>query len=325
MRSVAKMMRAVTLLEHGPASSLFVREVKVPAPDLAQNQLLIHVKAAGINPVDTYIRAGTNNYKAIFPHTPGRDGAGIVISAPSGSEFAAGQRVYFSSCITGSAAEYTVCSAAHTFPLPSCLSFEEGACLGVPYITAHRALGRCQAKAGDRVLIHGATGAVGIAAVQLAKSAGMVVFGSSGSDAGNALLAAQDVDFVLDHRNPDHLMPFMTAGAGFDAIIEMAAHSNLGQDIKALAPGGVVVVVGNRGDVQICPRDLMARDASITGVSLANIKPPELKRIAQSLHPLLGVMLKPVVRRTYSLEGVGEAHEDVLKAGALGNLVISLA
>lgn len=318
-----KVMRAVSILEHGPSSSMFInRETPMPVP--LPGQMLVQVKAAGVNPVDTYIRSGTNNYKASFPHTPGRDGSGIVVSSDENNEFSVGQRVYWSSCLTGSAAEYAILSPTHTFVLPNNISFEEGACLGVPYLTAHRALfGRAGAKARDKVLVHGATGAVGIATVQLAKAAGMIVYGSSGSDAGDELLIQQGVDVVLNHRNPDHMQPYMEVGQGFDVIIEMAANSNLHLDIKALAQGGVVAIVGNRGNVEICPRDLMARDASIMGVSLALIKPDELKRIAKALHPLLGVLLKPVVRRVYELEDIAAAHDDVLKNGALGNLVIS--
>jgi NADPH2:quinone reductase len=243
-------------------------------------------------------------------------------------EFTVGQRVFFSSCVTGSSAEYTVCNPANTYPLPPALSFEEGACLGVPYLTAHRALfGKARGVAGQRVLVHGATGAVGIATVQLALAAGMHVVASSGSVAGVNLLLSQGVraDCIIMHRDPEHLKTFQIPGAGFDIIIEMLANENLSMDLKTLAQGGVVVVVGNRGDVSINPRDLMARDASVVGMSLANVKPTELKQIAQSLYPALGKMLHPVVRRVYALEDLAEAHEDVLKPGALGNLVVRIS
>lgn len=319
-------MKAVQIQNYGPASDLAV--VEAPKPAITAGQLLVQIGAAGINPVDTYIRSGTNNYQANFPHTPGNDGAGTVVEvADDVTEFKVGDRIYFSRCLSGSSAEFASCLAEKAFPLPDNISFEQGACLGVPYTTAHRALfGRAHAQAGQKVLIHGGTGAVGIAAVQLALAAGLDVVASAGSEAGEELLKAQGAHHVINHKDADHLVPFQNLENGFDVIIEMLADQNLDQDLKALAHGGCVAVIGNRGTVEINPRDLMARDASVVGVALANVKTPALKQIGKSLYPLLNSgLLTPVVRKTYSLAELGQAHEDVLKAGALGNLVVTLA
>jgi len=319
-------MKAVQIQDYGPASDLAVVEAQKPV--IAAGQLLVEIGAAGINPVDTYIRSGTNNYQANFPHTPGNDGAGTVVEvADDVTEFKVGDRIYFSRCLSGSSAEFASCLAEKAFPLPDNISFEQGACLGVPYTTAHRALfGRAHAQAGQKVLIHGGTGAVGIAAVQLALAAGLEVVASAGSKAGEALLKEQGAHHVINHKDADHLVPFQNLENGFDVIIEMLADQNLDQDLKALAHGGCVAVIGNRGTVEINPRDLMARDAAVVGVALANVKTPALKQIGKSLYPLLSSgLLTPVVRKTYSLDELGQAHEDVLKAGALGNLVVTLA
>jgi NADPH2:quinone reductase len=316
-------MKAMQINAYGPASDLSL--VDTDKPSINADQILVQVGAAGVNPVDTYLRSGTNNYSTTFPHTPGLDGAGTIVEL--GKQvlgFKVGQRVYFSRNLSGSSAEYAVCATTHTFPLADSLSFEEGACLGIPYTTAHRALfGRANGKAGDKVLVHGATGAVGIATVQLALAAGMEVVASAGTTAGAELLRAQGVVTVIMHTENDHLAPFQSLDNGFDVIIEMLANQNLDQDLKALAFGGCVAVIGNRGTVEINPRDLMARDASVIGVALANIKPNELALIAKSLLPLFekGV-LKPVVRHAYELGELAQAHEDVLKSGALGNLVV---
>ena len=318
-------MKAMQIMAYGPASELALVEANKPV--INADQILVKVSAAGVNPVDTYIRSGTNNYSATFPHTPGSDGAGTVAEVGANvTGFNAGQRVYFNRTIGGSAAEYTICSPDRLFPLADALSFEEGACLGVPFTTAHRALfGRAQAKAGDKVLIHGATGAVGTAAVQLALAAGMDVVASAGTQAGVALLNQLGVTNVILHNEADHLAPFQSLENGFNVIIEMLANHNLDQDLKALAFGGCVAVVGNRGTVEINPRDLMARDASVIGVALANVQPEELQRIAKAMFPLLqkGV-LKPVVRKAYPLTELAQAHDDVLLSGALGNLVIQV-
>jgi len=318
-------MKAMQLNAYGPASDLSLADAMKPS--VSADQLLVQVGAAGVNPVDTYIRSGTNNYTASFPHTPGSDGAGTIVEIGSDvTGFTIGQRVYFSRNITGSSAEFTVCPATHVFPLSDSLSFEEGACVGIPYTTAHRALfGRAHAKAGDKVLVHGATGAVGIATVQLALAAGMTVVASAGTKAGAALLREQGVDDVIMHNESDHLAPYQSLENGFDVIIEMLANHNLDQDLKALGFGGCVAVVGNRGTIEINPRDLMARDTSVVGVALANIKLDELGLIAKSLRPLFDKgLLKPVVRKSYSLTELPQAHEDVLKSGALGNLVIAI-
>ncbi|MFT2110548.1 NADPH:quinone reductase [Marinomonas sp. 2405UD68-3] len=318
-------MRSVQIQHYGPANELALENVATPT--ISAGQILVAVKAAGVNPVDTYIRSGTNNYTANFPHTPGLDGAGIITQVGQDIDgFQVGQRVYFSRNLTGSAAEFAVCMPTHTFPLADALSYEEGACLGIPYTTAHRALlGRANAKTGENVLVHGATGAVGIATIQLAQAMGMNVVASAGTDEGKALLIKQGVSTVLDHTQPDHLSPYQSLDQGFDVIIEMLANHNLDQDIKALALGGRVAVVGNRGTVEINPRDLMARDAAVMGVALANIKPSELNLIARSLYPLLNSgLLKPVIRQVYPLTDLAKAHEDVLKSGAQGNLVVKI-
>ncbi|GAA0826173.1 MULTISPECIES: NADPH:quinone reductase [Marinomonas] len=318
-------MKAMQIMNYGPASDLTL--VDVDTPTINADQVLVKVGAAGVNPVDTYIRSGVNNYSATFPHTPGSDGAGTVMEVGANVVgFTVGQRVYFSRNLGGSAAEYTICAPDRLFPLADCLSFEEGACLGVPFTTAHRALfGRAQAKAGDKVLIHGATGAVGTAAVQLALAAGMEVVASAGTQAGVELLNQLGVTNVILHNEDNHLAPFQSLENGFNVIIEMLANHNLDQDLKALAFGGCVAVVGNRGTVEINPRDLMARDASVIGVALANAQPKDLQLIAKSMLPLFqkGV-LKPVVRKSYPLTELAQAHDDVLLSGALGNLVVQV-
>lgn len=318
-------MKAMQMTNYGPASDLSL--VDTATPSINEDQILVKIGAAGVNPVDTYIRSGTNNYSTTFPHTPGSDGAGTIVELGANvTGFEVGQRVYFSRNLTGSSAEFAACAATHTYPLADALSFEEGACLGIPYTTAHRALfGRANGKAGDKVLVHGATGAVGIATVQLALAAGMDVVASAGTAAGADLLRQQGVKNVIMHNEADHLAPYQSLATGFDIVIEMLANHNLDQDLKALAFGGCVAVVGNRGTVEINPRDLMARDASVVGVALANVKPTELAMIAKSLRPLFekGV-LKPAIRHSYPLAELAQAHEDVLKPGALGNLVIQV-
>lgn len=319
-------MKAVRSHQHGGPEVLNLETVETP--DISAEQILVAVKAAGVNPVDTYIRSGTNGYTASFPHTPGMDGAGEVVAVGDAvSGFAVGDRVYFTRTSTGSAAEYAVCAPASTYPLPDAVSFVEGACLGIPATTAHRALfGRADARAGETVLVHGGTGAVGTIAVQLARAAGLTVVATAGTAEGEALLRKLGVDTVLNHHSDDYLKPWQSPDAGFDVIVEMLADVNLDRDLKALGRQGRVIVVGSRGNVEITPRDLMARDAAVMGMAVMNVTPLQLQQIARSLYPLLqGGLVQPVVRQTYALDEVGKAHEAVLESGAAGNYIIDLS
>lgn len=319
-------MKAVRSQEYGGSDVLKLETAETP--EINAEQILVAVRAAGVNPVDTYIRGGTNNYSTTFPHTPGMDGAGEVVAVGANvSGFAAGDRVYFTRTSTGSAAEFAVCAPASTYPLPDAVSFTEGACLGVPATTAHRALfGRANAQAGETVLIHGATGAVGTIAVQLAQAAGLTVVATAGTAEGETLLRNLGVATVLNHSLDDYLKPWQSLDHGFDLIVEMLADVNLDKDLKALGRKGRVIVVGSRGKIEITPRDLMARDAAIMGMAVMNVAPEELQQIARSLYPLLqGGLVKPVIRTTYPLADVGKAHDAVLLSGAAGNHVIDLS
>ena len=132
----------------------------VPGP----GQVLVRLMAAGVNPVETYIRAGTYAKLPPLPYTPGSDGAGVVESVGAGvdARLQPGQRVWVAGSVSGTYAEQTVCVAGRVFALPDHVTFEQGAALGIPYSTAYRALfQRGGAKSGETVLVHGATGGVG--------------------------------------------------------------------------------------------------------------------------------------------------------------------
>ena len=148
--------------------------------------------------------------------------------------------------------------------------------MGTPYATAYRGLfQRADAKPGETVLVHGASGGVGTAAVQLARARGLRVFGTAGSDEGRKLVREQGAHEVFDHRAPDHFEQIMkaTSGRGVDVIVELVANVNLAKDLTILAKGGRVAIIGSRGRVEIDPRDTMQRDADIRGMVLPNTPP----------------------------------------------------
>jgi NADPH2:quinone reductase len=242
------------------------------------------------------------------------------------TNFKAGDRVYSAGSASGTYAEFAVCETAQVWPLPANASFGQGAALGVPYATAHRALfGRGQAQRGETVLIHGASGGVGHAAVQLAKAAGCVVIGTAGTDAGLVFVKEQGAQHVLNHRQPDYLAEItqLTGGRGVDVIIEMLANVNLGRDLTLLSRGGRVVVVGSRGPVEINPRETMARDADIRGMTLWNASASELVAIHSALQAGLAAGgLRPVIAQEIPLTNAAEAHVAVMHDGKLGKIVL---
>jgi NADPH2:quinone reductase len=242
-----------------------------------------------------------------------------------------GDRVYLTGTSAGACgayAELAVCELAQVYPLPGSVSFEQGAAVGVPYATAYRALfQRAKAKPGDRVLVHGGSGGVGIAAIQLARAAGMVVLATAGTDRGLALVAAEGATHAFNHGDADSADQIMTAtlGRGVDVILEMLANVNLNRDLGLLAPNGRVIVIGNRGTVEIDPRLTMAREADIRGMILFNASPQELAAIHAAVGAgLRNLTLRPVIGRVFPLADAPLAHVEVMSPGAHGKVVLKV-
>lgn len=318
-------MKAIRVKEFGGSEVMKLEEVAEPRP--AGDEILVRLKAAGVNPADTYIRAGTYAAKPSLPYTPGADAAGIVEAVgASVKKFKQGDRVYLAGTTTGAYAELAVAKSSMVHPLPETISFEQGAAVGIPYGTAYRALFiRGHALPGETVLVHGASGGVGIASVQLARAAGLTVVGTAGSDRGRKLVAEQGAHHVLDHHSPDCLeqLRSLTDSQGVDLIIEMLANVNLGKDLTVLARNGRVVVVGNRGGVEINPRETMGRDAAILGMILMNASPRELASIHAALAAgFENATLRPIVGQRIPLSEAPRAHKAVMEAGAYGKIVL---
>jgi NADPH2:quinone reductase len=322
-------MRAIRVHEYGPPEVLRLEHVDDPVP--ADGQLLIRVSAAGVNPVETYQRSGIG-VRPPLPYTPGSDAAGVVEAV--GAHVAAtavGQRVYVSGTLTGTYAELILCRPDQVFPLPASLSLAQGAAIGVPYGTAYHALfQRGRGAAGETVLVHGAAGGVGLAAVQLAVAAGMTVVGSASTEEGRRLILAQGAARAIDHSSPSHgdEVLELTGGRGVDLIVEMRSDVNLGADLPLLSEHGRVACVGNRGpgnqgEVAVNARDLMRREGDVLGVMLPDAGPDEMA----SLHDTLARgfarrELQPIVAREYPLEEAAQAHRDITEGHALGKLVL---
>lgn len=323
-------MKAIVVHEFGGPEVLRLEEVPDPAP--GPHQVVVRVHAAGVNPADTYVRAGTYARRPDLPFIPGYDAAGTIEAIGSDVHaFRRDDRVYVlkpgDSQLAGTYAERAVCDVAHVHPLPPNLSFEQGAAIGVAYSTAYRALmQRAHAEPGETVLVHGASGGVGIATVQLASSRGMTVIGTAGTPGGLDLIKDEGAQLALNHHHPTYVQEIMqfTTGRGVDVIVEMLANVNLAKDLTLLARGGRVVVVGNRGTIDINPRDLMSRDASVQGMLLWNTPPDEMRKVQAALVAgFANGTLRPIVGRTFPLADAKSAHEAVMAPGAHGKIVLT--
>jgi NADPH2:quinone reductase len=316
-------MKAIRVHQFGGPEVLSLQQVPDPQP--GPNQILIRVRAIGVNPVETYLRSGSNPALSL-PYTPGTDAAGEVLAAgDSVRGWPPGARVYTSGTLTGAYAGLTLCEPSCVHPLPDKISFAQGAAVNIPGATAWRALfQRARAVPGETVLIHGASGGVGNAAIQLARAAGLNIIATAGTPAGSELIRQLGAHHVLDHHNPDYLkqVAALTAGRGPDIILEMLANVNLAKDLSILAVNGRVIVIGNRGKIEIDPRETMKRDAEIRGMMLFIAS----EKDKHAIHCALGAalengVLKPVIACELPLSQAPLAHQQILQPGARGKII----
>jgi NADPH2:quinone reductase len=319
-------MKAIQVHEFGGPEVLELEEIPTPRP--AAGQVLVRIHAAGVNPYDTYMRNGTYAIKPPLPYTPGSDGAGTVEAVGEGvAKVKPGDRVYTAKTLTGAYAEFALTLESQVHPLPEKISFAQGAGVWVPYGTAYHALFHsADARAGETLLIHGASGGVGIAAVQIARNIGMNIFGTAGTPKGLDLAKREGAHQMFDHTQPGYADQILkaTGGRGVDVILEMLANVNLGQDLKLLAPRGRAIVIGSRGDVTISPRDLMSRRASVRAFTLWAVTEAEEKEIHAGIFAgLANGTLRPVVGKEIPLAEAARAHKEILEPGAAGKIVLT--
>jgi len=322
-------MNAIRVHQFGDPSVMKLEVV--PDPSAGAGHVLVDIRATGVNPVDTYIRSGQYASLPPLPYTPGSDAAGVV-AAIGGDvhDFKAGDRVYISGTVDGRAygsyAERAVCTIDQVHHLPGHVTFAEGAGVGVPYVTAWRALfDKGRAAPGETVLIHGASGAVGVAATQIASAAGLRVFGTAGTERGRQLAREQGAREVFDHSASGYEKDVLAkaGGRGVDLIIEMLANVNLVKDLDLIAKRGRIAIVGNRGAIELNPRAIMGKDATVVGFTNWNALPAELATAHAAI--VAGMErsgYKPQVGKELPLADAARAHEDVLKPGAYGKIVL---
>jgi NADPH2:quinone reductase len=318
-------MQAIRVEEPGGPEVLVLADV--PELEPGEGEILVQVKAAGVNPVDFYIRSGTYAIKPQCPYTPGMDGAGVVQKVGAGvTKFSGGERVYIAGSKSGTYAQQALCSQDQVFALPDHVLFEQGAAVYVAYATAYRALfQKAKLQEGETVLIHGASGGVGIACVQWALARGLTVVATAGSERGIEFLEEMGVKYVINHHDVGAASDILgaTCGRGVDGIIEMLANVNLATDLTLLATGGRIVIVGSRGPIEINPRDIMAREAVVTGLVLMNAPSDEAREIHDAIATGLGNRtLDPLVGTALPLSEAARAHEQVMQGNSFGKIVL---
>lgn len=324
-------MKAVRVHRFG-GPEVLCWEQNVSIPQLKDNQVLVRVFYAGVNPVETYIREGQYSRLPELPYTPGSDASGFVEQIGDAvRHLKVGDRVFVAGTSTnsGSYAEFVVSDDTYVFPLHDRLTLAQGASLGVPFFTAYKALIlRAQTKPGEVVLVHGASGAVGTAAVQIARAIGATVVGTAGTKDGMDVVSKCGAHHVFNHNHKSYEKKMVEhLGAGFNVIIEHLANINLGHDLQMLEPGARVIVVGCRGVVNINPRHLMLPEASIRGVALGTSTPEEWTEMGAAI--VAGIesgWVNPVINQEYSMSEVEQVHHDIIHSkGAKGKLVLKIS
>jgi len=327
-------MKAIRVHKFGSPEVMRLEEV--PELQSGPGEVIVSIKAIGVNPVDTYIRSGMYAAKPPLPYTPGTDAAGIVEFVGQGvRKVAAGARVYIaaagvrgtlSGTTSGAYAEKMLCKEFQVHPLSANATFQQGAAIGVPAGIAYRALfQKAGAVPGESVLVHGASGGVGTVAVQLARAAGMVVIGTAGTQEGRDLALKLGAHHVVDHHSENHIEQILqfTEGRGVDVVLEMLSNVNLDKDLKILAQEGRVVVIGSRGRVEIDPRDAMGKEATILGTMLFNASEKDYRSIHAALVAALeSGTLRPVIGRELPLSDAPRSHEAVMEPGVHGKIIL---
>jgi NADPH:quinone reductase len=318
-------MKAIVVHEFGVPEVMKLEEI--PTPKAGLGQAVVRIHAAAVNPYDTYMRAGTYAIKPALPYVPGGEGAGVVHAVGEGvTNFKPGDRVYVGHPVTGAYAEYTLALESQLHRLPDRTSFNQGAGIYVAYGTAYHGLyHHAKARASETLLVHGASGGVGIAAVQLARAMGMTVIGTAGTDKGLELVRREGAQHAFNHHTAGYTDAILKAtnGRGVDVVLEMLANVNLAADLKLLARFGRVIIIGSRGDITITPRDLMARTASVRGFVLWGISEADEGDVHAGIYAgLENGTLRPVVGNELPLAEAVRAHKEILETGAHGKIIL---
>jgi NADPH2:quinone reductase len=321
-------MKRVIVENYGPPEVLTVKNSEPPASGPGPGEVLVKVLRAGVNPVDTYRRSGTQGYSPDLPFCPGFEASGVIEALGPDIPYQylkIGQPVYLGWSTTGTYGQWCIVKAEHTFPLPKDLNYQQGAGLFIPYFTGYRALKIVGgATAHSKVLVHGASGSVGMAIIQWAKYYSIPVWGTAGSEESYREVIEHGAEDCFFHHSPGYLDEIKEKQLTFDLIIEMNAHLGLETDLNLLRPSGKIVVVGSRGTTEITPRKLMGSETLIQGVSLARSSSKELwETHEQIIKAAKKGFIKPRIAIELPLDYAYLAHRLVMESPSKGKIILN--
>ena len=323
-------MRAVVCREWGPPEVLVVDDVREPVP--GPNDVLVRVRACGVNFADALIVQGKYQEKPPLPFVPGLEVAGEIVSMGKDvAGLATGQRVV-ALCATGGYAEMVTASAAVTIRIPDEMPYETAAGFMVAYGTAHVGLAhRAGLRTGETLLVHGAGGGVGLAAVEVGKAMGATVIATAGSEDKRALASAHGARHVIDYRAGPFkdIVKTLTDGRGADVVFDPVGGRVFAQSLRCIAWEGRMLVIGfAAGDIPEVPAGLvLVKNISMTGVYWGAYRMHEPEIITGSLRRLFAWYeegaLRPVISEVLPLERAAEAMERLLGRQARGKIVLT--
>ncbi|MBU9711726.1 NADPH:quinone reductase [Evansella tamaricis] len=319
-------MKAVVYKEYGGPDVLIVADVEKPAP--GKNEVLIKVGGSAVNPVDTYFRKGIRQVPS-FPHIPHFDlGGEIAEIGEDVTQVNVGDRVWGTN-IGGTAAEYVLAKEDQVFPLPSHKSDVEGAAIAMPYVTAHLSLYyRANLNEGETVLIYGGAGAVGNAAIQLAKTAGAKVITTAGNSEKGEISLRAGADHVIFYKEENIVekVKEFTNDDGVDVILDMSLSENMENDLNMIKIGGRIVTIGSpvNNSPTLPWRLLNQKNAALLGVLVFTTPKQELLNACGEISVLLKEKkITAYVGETFLFEEAARAHEAIERKRVNGNIILT--
>ncbi|UBM25585.1 NADPH:quinone oxidoreductase family protein [Pseudomonas sp. p1(2021b)] len=322
-------MKAVLCKTLGPASDLVLEEVASPAPK--RNEIVLDVHAAGVNFPDTLIIEGKYQFQPPLPFSPGGEAAGVVAAiGEKAGDFKVGDRVM---ALTGwgAFAEQVAVPFYNVLPIPTTMDFTTAAAFGMAYGTSMHALAqRGQLKAGETLLVLGASGGVGLAAVEIGKAMGARVIAAASSAEKLAIAKAAGADELIDYRQASlrDEIKRLTSGQGVDVVYDPVGGELFEQAVRGLAWNGRLLVVGfASGSIPQLPVNLtLLKGAAVVGVFWGAFAQRQPEDNAANFRQLFAWhaegKLKPLVSQTYPLAEAGVAIERLAQRQAMGKLVV---
>jgi len=324
-------MKAAVYRQRGAAKNV-LRVEDLPDPTPAPGEVRVRVHASGVNPTDWKSRSGDAPMTVDY-QIPNQDGAGVIDAVGDGvDESRIGERVWLFHAawnrVNGTAAEYTVIPSSQAVPLPDAVTFNQGAGLAIPYITAYGCLYLDGPINGKTILVAGGAGAVGHAAIELAKFDGAHVITTVSSSEKAELARAAGADVVVNYRDADAIDQIKAAAPnGIDRVIEVALGANLELDLAVLRPAGSIITYAAEptGDPMLPVRRLMTDNITLHFILVYNFTPEQIEAAVAGVSAALAAgALTPSPETHFALDQIAEAHEAV-EGGITGKVIVDIA